>query len=256
MRKIVFFLFLITTLSNANDGEWSKTGHRTVGEVAQHHLSKKTRKALKKLLNGESLAYVSTFADDIKADRAYKEFSAWHYVNIPQGKNYEDIEPSEHGDLIVGINKCIEIIKDDNSKKEDKVFYLKMLVHLIGDLHQPMHVGRYEDKGGNDIQLQWFNTGTNLHRVWDSNMINDYGMSYTELASSLPQLSKEQVKFIQQGTIYDWVEESQEIADKLYDSVEVGEKLYYRYSYEWWGTVETQLQKGGLRLAKVLNELF
>ena len=256
MRKIVFFLFLITTLSNANDGEWSKTGHRTVGEVAQHHLSKKTRKALKKLLNGESLAYVSTFADDIKADRAYKEFSAWHYVNIPQGKNYEDIEPSEHGDLIMGINKCIEIIKDDNSKKEDKVFYLKMLVHLIGDLHQPMHVGRYEDKGGNDIQLQWFNTGTNLHRVWDSNMINDYGMSYTELASSLPQLSKEQVKFIQQGTIYDWVEESQEIADKLYDSVEVGEKLYYRYSYEWWGTVETQLQKGGLRLAKVLNELF
>ncbi|MBU2973629.1 S1/P1 nuclease [Zobellia sp. B3R18] len=256
MRKIVFFLFLITTLSNANDGEWSKTGHRTVGEVAQHHLSKKTRKALKKLLNGESLAYVSTFADDIKADRAYKEFSAWHYVNIPQGKNYSDIEPSEHGDLIMGINKCIEIIKDDNSKKEDKVFYLKMLVHLIGDLHQPMHVGRYEDKGGNDIQLQWFNTGTNLHRVWDSNMINDYGMSYTELASSLPQLSKEQVKFIQQGTIYDWVEESQEIADKLYDSVEVGEKLYYRYSYEWWGTVETQLQKGGLRLAKVLNELF
>ncbi|WP_289061965.1 S1/P1 nuclease [uncultured Zobellia sp.] len=256
MRKIVFFLFLITTLSNANDGEWSKTGHRTVGEVAQHHLSKKTRKALKKLLNGESLAYVSTFADDIKADRAYKEFSAWHYVNIPQGKNYSDIEPSEHGDLIVGINRCIEIIKDDNSKKEDKVFYLKMLVHLIGDLHQPMHVGRYEDKGGNDIQLQWFNTGTNLHRVWDSNMINDYGMSYTELVSSLPQLSKEQVKFIQQGTIYDWVEESQEIADKLYDSVEVGEKLYYRYSYEWWGTVETQLQRGGLRLAKVLNELF
>jgi len=256
MRKIVFFLFLITTFSNANDGDWSKTGHRTVGEVAQSHLSKKTEKALKKLLNGESLAYVSTFADDIKADRAYKEFSAWHYVNIPEGKDYGDIEPSKHGDLITGINKCIEIIKDEKSKKEDKVFYLKMLVHLIGDLHQPMHVGRFEDKGGNDIQLQWFNEGTNLHRVWDSNMINTYGMSYTELASSLPQLSKEQVRFIQQGTVLDWVEESQEIAGKLYDSVETGEKLYYRYNYDWWGTVETQLQKGGLRLAKVLNELF
>ncbi|WP_276165830.1 S1/P1 nuclease [Zobellia alginiliquefaciens] len=256
MRKIVFFLFLITTLSNANDGEWSKTGHRTVGEVAQHHLSKKAKKALKKLLNGESLAHVSTFADEIKADRAYKEFSAWHYVNIPEGKDYADIEPSEHGDLIIGINKCIEIIKDENSKKEDKVFYLKMLVHLIGDLHQPMHVGRFEDKGGNDIQLQWFNQGTNLHRVWDSNMIDDYGMSYTELASNLPEVSTEQVEAIQEGDIYDWVEESQEIANKLYDSVEMGEKLYYRYSYNWWGTVETQLQKGGLRLAKVLNELF
>ncbi|MBU3026877.1 S1/P1 nuclease [Zobellia galactanivorans] len=256
MGKIVFFLFFITFFSNANEGEWSKTGHRTVGEVAEQHLSKKTRKALKKLLNGRDLAYVSTFGDDIKADRAFKEFSAWHYVNIPDGKRYSDIEPNKHGDIVVGIQKCVEIIKDPNAKREDKVFYLKMLVHLIGDLHQPLHVGRFEDKGGNDIQLQWFNKGSNLHKVWDSNMINDYGMSYTELASSLPKLSKKQIKQIQEGTIYDWVGESQDIAQQLYGSVEAGEKLYYRYSYDWWGTVEDQLQKGGLRLAKVLNGLF
>src|SRR5690606_16000238 len=151
-------------------------------------------------------------------------------------------EPSPYGDLIIAIEECTKIIKDKNTDDSEKAFYLKMLVHFIGDLHQPMHVGRLEDKGGNDIQLQWFNRGTNLHKVWDDNMIDDYGMSYTELSESLPKWSKAQIKAVEQGNIYDWVEESQDIANKIYESVESGEKLYYRYGYEWWSTVESQLQ--------------
>lgn len=257
MKRSIIILFLLTfQLAIGNDIVWSKKGHRTTGEVAQKHLSRKARKAIDKLLKGQSLALVSTFGDDIKADRDFKKFSAWHYVNFPSDKKYTDIEPSEFGDIIIGIEKCIEIIKNKESTQSDKIFHLKLLVHLIGDLHQPMHVGRLADKGGNDIQVQWFKKGSNLHRVWDSNMIEDYGMSYTELAESLPQLTKKQKKYIQKGTIYDWVEESQDIATELYTSVEVGENLYYRYSYVWWGTVEKQLQKGGLRLAKILNEIF
>ena len=208
------------------------------------------------MLDGQNLAAVSTFADEIKADSTYRKFSAWHYVNFPADKEYSDVEPSEYGDLIIGIEKCKSVLNDENSTRKDKVFYLKMLIHLIGDLHQPMHVGRLEDKGGNDIQLQWFNNGSNLHKVWDANMINDYQMSYTELSEALPKYTKKQKKAIQQGTIYEWVEESQEIANQVYESVEVGEKLYYRYSYQWWDTVETQLAVGGLRLAGVLNDLF
>ena len=256
MNKIIFLFFLLSNLSTANDDIWSKLGHRAVGEVAEEHLTRKAKRAITKLLNGQSLAAVSNFADEIKADSTYRNFSAWHYVNFPAYKKYTDVQPSKYGDLLIGIEKCIEIVKDKNSSKEDKVFYLKMLVHLIGDLHQPMHVGRLEDKGGNDIQVQWFNKGSNLHKVWDANMIDDYGMSYTELAASLPRLTEAQKKSIQQGGIYDWVEDSQDVANKVYTSVEVGEKLFYRYSYVWWDTVEIQLQKGGLRLAKVLNELF
>ena len=132
---------------------WSKTGHRVVGEVAEQHLSKKAKRAIADLLDGKSLAAVANFGDEKKADRAYSKFSAWHYVNIPFDKTYAEIEPNEYGDLVQGINTCIEIIKDETSTREDKAFYLKFLVHLIGDLHQPMHVGRAEDKGGNDIQL-------------------------------------------------------------------------------------------------------
>ena len=256
MKKLALLLFFVAQICFGNAMFWSKTGHRVVGEVAEKHLTRKARRAIKKLLNGQSLAGVSNFADEIKADRTYREFSAWHYVNFPADKKYTDVEPSKYGDLIVGIEKCITVIKDENSPRADRAFYLKMLIHLIGDLHQPMHVGRLEDKGGNDIQVQWFGKGSNLHKVWDANMINDYGMSYTELARLLPDLGKNQRKALQKGTIYDWVEESQEVANQLYESVEVGEKLAYRYGYKWWGTVETQLQKGGLRLAKVLNGLF
>ena len=256
MKNIVFLILFSVQFSFGSSVFWSKTGHRAIGKVAQEELSGRTRRAMDKLLDGQSIASISNFADEIKADRRFKEFSAWHYVNIPPGKDYFDIEPSEYGDLVVGIQKCITMVKNDKNTKEDRVFYLKMLVHLIGDLHQPMHVGRVEDKGGNDIQVQWFGKGSNLHRVWDSNMINDYGMSYTELATSLPKLDKQEKRAIQNGTVLDWVEESQEIANKLYESVEIGEKLAYSYSYTWWGTVESQLQKGGLRLAKVLNELF
>lgn len=256
MKNIVLLILLASQMSFGNAPFWSKTGHRVIGEIAQNELSGKAKRAIAKLLDGKSLSSISNFADEIKADSRYREFSAWHYVNIPQGKDYKDIEHNTYGDLVTGIRKCIEIVKDGKNPKEDRVFYLKMLVHLVGDLHQPMHVGRVEDKGGNDIQVQWFGRGSNLHRVWDSNMIDDYGLSFSELANSLPELDKNARKKIQEGEVLDWVKESQEIADKLYDSVENGEKLAYRYSYVWWGTVGSQLNKGGLRLAKVLNDLF
>ncbi len=245
-----------TQIAFGNDMFWSKTGHRVIGEVAQQHLSGKAKRAIDKLLKGQGLAMVSNYADEIKADRSFSKFSAWHYVNFPADKKYTDQEPSQYGDVVMGIQKCIAIIKDEKSSEADKVFYLKMLVHLVGDLHQPMHVGRLEDKGGNDIQIQWFGEGTNLHRLWDRDLIVAYGMSYSELAANLPELTKKQKKAIQEGDVYSWVEESQELANEVYDSVEVGEKVAYKYSYKYTETVHRQLQKGGLRLAKVLNDLF
>ncbi len=254
--RLLVLLFLIGQIGFATEGEWSKTGHRAVGEIAQEHLSRKAQKAIEKLMNGETLASMANFGDEIKSDTAYRKFGPWHYVNIPSDKRYKDIEPSERGDLVTGINKCIEVLEDAKSSFADKRFYLKILVHLVGDLHQPLHVGRAEDKGGNDIQLRWFDEGTNLHRVWDGHMIDDYKMSYSELSKTMPRLTKQEIKSIQNGNLLNWVDETQDLANEVYDSVEVGEKLFYRYSYDWWPTVEQQLQKGGLRLAKILNDIF
>ncbi|MFD2566049.1 S1/P1 nuclease [Pseudotenacibaculum haliotis] len=259
MKFRILSLFLFVSLfvfANDNDLYWGQTGHRVVGEIASQNLSKRAKKNLEKLLGKEGLAILSTYADEIKSDRKYDKFKPWHYVNFKDGETYETSKKNPKGDLIQGIKKCKEVIQDPNASKEDKVFYLKLLVHLIGDLHQPLHIGRAEDRGGNAIKVQWFRRNTNLHSVWDSKMLDQFDMSYSELSSNLNTLSKKQVKAIQQGSVLDWVKETRVLTMKIYDSAKADENLSYRYMYDHFDTVKSQLQKGGLRLAKVLNELF
>jgi hypothetical protein len=131
-----------------------------------------------------------------------------------------------------------------------------MLVHLIGDLHQPMHIGLEEDKGGNDFKVQWHYKDSNLHRIWDSDMIEKFNMGYMEIAKNADALSKQQVAAIQEGTVIDWVDETHELSRKVYASVKPDENLRYRYSYNNFKTVRDQLQIAGIRLAKVLNDIL
>ncbi|WP_166964286.1 S1/P1 nuclease [Yeosuana marina] len=252
---LLAFTFFISYQSHASD-DWSATGHRVVGKIADQYLKGSTKRKLKKLLNNESLAFVSTYADDIKSDKRFNKFYTWHYVNIPLDSDYKASDANKNGDLVTGINFCIKVIKDKTSSDADKTFYLKLLIHFIGDMHQPMHVGLAEDKGGNDFKLQWFYKDTNLHSVWDREMIDSFGMSYSELAGNAEKLSKKEVKAIQEGSIIDWINDTHKVTREVYAHVKPDENLRYRYMYDNFETVRTQLQKGGIRLAKVLNDLF
>ncbi|SHJ08602.1 S1/P1 Nuclease [Mesonia phycicola] len=257
--RIIFFIVLLSfngTIYADNEGDWGKNGHRTTAKIAEGYLKKKTIRKIEKLLDGESLALISNFGDDIKSDPAYKKFSRWHYVNIPSNKTYEEVKDELGENLIWAIEECVSKLKEDKTSREDKQFYLKMLVHLIGDLHQPLHVGRAEDKGGNAIEVKWFNKKSNLHRVWDSEMIESFDMSYSDLAINQEELSKKEIKAIKQGSVVDWARDSQILAQKVYQSVEENNSLYYSYMYTWFSQVRTQLQKGGIRLATVLNDIF
>ncbi|MFM1877509.1 MAG: hypothetical protein RLZZ241_375 [Bacteroidota bacterium] len=235
---------------------WSATGHRVVGQVADKNLNVRARKEVNRLLKGQSLAEAATFGDDIKSEPAFRKFSPWHYVNLTPDGTYEEVKDNKEGDIVQGIAYCIQVLKDNAASEADQAFYLKLLIHFIGDLHQPLHVGRAEDRGGNQIQLQWFDRGTNLHRLWDSNLIDDYGMSYMELAENLPKWSKAKINDVQGGEVLDWVYEVRTVVNRIYDGVNTGDKLSYRYSYDWWPTVEDQLLRGGLRLAAVLNAIY
>jgi hypothetical protein len=257
-RNLIYILIglIISSFTINSSLKWGATGHRVIGEIANNYLKSSTKRNIKKLLDGKSLAFASTFADDIKSDKRYNDFYSWHYINMPLDENYKDSKKNPTGDLVTAIENCKKVITDKNSTKEDKAFYLKLLIHFIGDLHQPMHVGRIEDKGGNDFKLKWFYKDSNLHRVWDREMIDSYNMSYIELAKNADVLTKTQVKAIQKGSIIDWVNETHILSNKVYASVKKGENLRYRYSYDHFETVRSQLQKGGIRLAKVLNDIL
>ncbi|WP_298343155.1 S1/P1 nuclease [uncultured Algibacter sp.] len=260
MKSLYVFLiatiFILPTNSHASDDFWGQTGHRVVGKIADIYLKGKAKREVRRLLKRKSLAFVSTFADEIKADKRYNKFYTWHYINMPLDSNYEDSKKNPKGDLVTGIAYCTKIIKDDKSTDDDKSFYLKLLIHLIGDLHQPMHIGLEEDRGGNDFKVQWHYEDSNLHRVWDSGMIEKYNMTYTELTDNADVLTKDQVKSIQKGSVIDWVNETHELTKKVYASAEPDENLRYRYSYNNFKTVRSQLQIAGIRLAQYLNDLF
>ncbi|MEL6812994.1 MAG: S1/P1 nuclease [Bacteroidota bacterium] len=252
---LLFGLLIIVVSAKATE-DWGPTGHRATGEIAQMYLSKKATRAISELLEGASLALVSTYGDEIKSDEKYRSYGPWHYVNFPFDKTYETHPKSEKGDLPTAIQTCISVLKNPEKSKEEKAFYLKLLVHFIGDLHQPLHVGMAKDKGGNDFQVRWFDDGTNLHSVWDTKMIESYNMSYSELAANAKKLSKEQLSEIRQGSILDWMNESRELCKDVYAHTQIGEKLGYQYRYRYMDVARSQLQKGGIRLAVLLNEIF
>lgn len=256
MRNLFILLMLLPLLSFGNL-VWGRKGHRVTGHIAEKHLSRKARKAIGQLLDGHSLAFVSTYADEIKSDRKYDKYYPWHYVNYAMDESYENSTKNPEGDIVTAIATCKEILVSDTASKEDKILHLKLLVHLIGDLHQPMHAGRAADKGGNDIQVQWFGQGSNIHRVWDTDILETYGMSFYELGDELDRTTtKRERKTLQMGNVQSWLAESHTLAAEVYDSVTIGEKLGYSYSYKYNPVVFERLRKGGFRLAKVLNDIF
>ena len=250
MRLIVFLTASLLSIIN-----WGSTGHRALAEVASFYLTENAKNKINEILDGETIVTASMYADDIKSDSRYDEYYNWHFINMELDEDYEDTVPSEKGDVFIAINKCIDILESDSVTDSEKSFYLKLLIHFIGDLHQPMHIGRYEDRGGNRVYVKWFGRNSNLHRVWDSEMINGYNMSYSELAKNLAIPEKLEIEF-ERDDLIGWVNEIHSYTRKIYNGVSIDDNLGYEYQYENFQTVRNLILKGGLRLASVLNYLF
>ena len=252
---VLILLFLVTT-QNTYAAAWGSTGHRVIGAVAQKHLTPKAAEQVNALLGDMSLAFVSTYADEIRSDNRYDHLAPWHYVNMDKHTRYHEAEKNPKGDIVTAIKTCIETLKNPTASKEDKAFYLKLLVHFIGDIHQPFHAGRKEDRGGNSIDLFWFGKRTNLHRLWDTDLIEHYNMSYSELAAHLPKRTTDEKAVVMAAPLLDWVNQSQDLANVLYDKTPEGTRLGYVYHYQYFQTVREQLLDAGLRLAATLNAIF
>jgi hypothetical protein len=236
--------------------DWGKTGHRVVSKLAQQYLTTKAQKEIDILLDGASLVSISTYGDEIKSNPKYKALRPWHYINLPLDESYANAKKNPKGDVVMAIKKCIAKVKDQNEPKNERAFYLKLLVHFIGDLHQPMHVGRKEDRGGNSIRLQWFGKTSNLHSLWDSHLIDSHGMNATQLLGDLEELSPKLIKEIQNQSLEQWVNESQALAKIIYKNTPSNSKLGEEYQSRYLPLLKIQLQRGGLRLAAQLNEIF
>ncbi|WP_155264303.1 S1/P1 nuclease [Sphingomonas segetis] len=259
---------------------WGKTGHRVVAAIADTQLSGLARAHVREILRpGESLVDAANWPDEMRSDPAIfwqKTATPWHYVTL-NGITY-DHAPSE-GDALEALDHFSKVLKDPAASLADKQTALRFVIHLVGDLHQPLHVGKCCDRGGNDVNVTWFGKPTNLHAVWDSQLVDEEQLSFTELAAKLERhMSDRQLIAWWDINPRDWMSESGEYRDTLYPAAadmpkpKKGEKvkkvkkvkkgeavlpaLSYSYVYRFTPLMEQRLSQGGVRLAAYLNALF
>jgi len=252
MKKLLLVLFC--TLLMVESFGWGATGHRTTGLVAERYLNAKARKRIKQILGQESLAMVSTWMDEIRSDSTYNYTTDWHWTTIPDGGKYEDVEGNPDGKVVMMIEKFATELKSGKLTTKQQAEYLKMLIHMVGDIHQPLHVGKPGDRGGNEVKVKWAGGDSNLHRVWDSDMIDDTKLSYTELAQSLGKPNAEIIKEWQRTSVRDWAKESMTLRPQVYT---IGKgSLGYRYSYLNLPSVRERILQAGVRIAGLLNQIY
>lgn len=240
---------------------WGVLGHRIVGQVADSYLTPKARIEIQKILGTETMAMTANWADFIKSDSTYDYLNSWHYVNLDKGMTKEQVILFLQADTATNVYTSINFLVAELKKKSlplaQKRMYLRLLIHFVGDVHQPMHAARRQDLGGNRVRVNWFSTPTNLHAVWDESLVNFQQLSYTEYTAAINHTSLKQRRAWQKQTLAEWIAESYEIAERLYPEItEKDQRLSYDYNFRHIGTVNERLLKGGLRLAGLLNNIF
>jgi hypothetical protein len=236
---------------------WGKTGHRVVGAIADPLLTPTARTAVRRILGVETMAEASNWPDFMRADSApywQRESTPWHYVTVPHGQNYAQVTPPAEGDAVTALRRFSATVQDSAAPISERQAALRFIIHIVGDLHQPLHTGNGTDKGGNEVQVTFFGRPTNLHSVWDSGLIDDEQLSYSELAAWLSARITPADR--RAWTSIDptvWITESAALRDQIYPA---DPALSFGYVYQNKARVEQRLEMGGVRLANYLNALF
>ena len=256
MKKALFLLSVAVLCSTQVFG-WGQKGHDIAAYVAEQHLSKKVAQKVTSVLEGHSLVYYANWLDNASHTPKYAYTSTWHYANVDEGYTYETMPRNEKGDVVGAVKSIVTQLCSGELTAEQENEAVRMLIHLVGDMHCPMHAGRKSDVGGNRGQIKFFNKNTNLHRVWDSQILESaHAWSYTEWQQQIDRLSQEEIDEICKGTVEDWFGETVAEAQKIYEEIPEGKNLSYNEVAYYAPVVERQLLKAGVRLAFLLEEIY
>ncbi|MBQ7855968.1 MAG: S1/P1 nuclease [Alistipes sp.] len=253
------FLTLLCTLCfSLTAFGWGQKGHDVVAYIAECNLSPKAYARVVALLDDHSPVYYANWMDNASHTREYRYTKTWHYANVDEGHTFESMPRNEKGDVVKAIEDIVAALKSGSLTEQQEKLQLRFLIHLVGDIHSPMHAGRLSDLGGNKVPLSFFGKKTNLHSLWDTALVEAaHKWSYTEWQQQLDRHCPPQRKAqIAQGTPTEWFKQSHEIAKGVYLASQPKAKLSYWYLNYYTPIVEEQLLCGGLRLARLLNEIY
>lgn len=236
---------------------WGQKGHDVTCTIAARYLTKKARKQVQRLLDGRSMVYWGNWLDNASHTPEYAYTKTWHYKNVDEGVAYDNAPLEPKGDVVVALHKLVHDLADATASDAQRALALKMLIHLVGDLHQPMHMGHKSDLGGNKWTVCFFGRDTNLHSIWDTDVLeHGHKWSHVEWAEELDRVDKAEMQEICSGSLDDWARETQQLATEIYAATPQDSKLSYDYLAKWTPLAEQQLLRGGLRLAYLLNNIF
>jgi len=253
-KHFLTFCFLGLTLSLfAYDG----VGHRIIADIAYDNLASGARTQVDKVLGKRGIVYEATWADEVRSDNKYAFSYPFHYQDLDDNmtsagiKKLLDNPTAEGKHLFFAIDSLIVRLKNNKSDAEA----LKFLVHFVGDLHQPMHMGRKDDKGGNKIEMNWFGRKTNLHSVWDGALIDNEKMSYSEFSRFLQDKFEPRKAEFRKNSLLQSIEATYVVRNSIY-AYDNSDTSNYHYVYFFADKRDEMLYRGGIQLANILNTIY
>jgi nuclease S1 len=262
MNRHIIVVVLFLTLPAPQGWAWGRIGHHVAAEMADQRLSPRARAAVADLLgHGVRLYDVATWADEQKEIAGS---ALWHSVNVPiRESRYDSRYCSPRGCVVSKIDEFSRILQNPSAGKPEKALALKFLIHLIADLHQPLHVGDNNTRGGNLLQVRFFDEGSNLHRVWDYQIMERHTKNEQVWMWDLTYLANpRRVVEWSGGSPAEWATESLDLAKTAYRFpgsktwIKPGTSLGAEYCNAALPVIQLQLAKAGIRTAWILNQIF
>ena len=251
---VIAFTTIFLTLSTKSYS-WSKKGHELVAEIAFHFLDDSLKARVQRYLGKETIEEASVWMDEMRSNSYYDYMKTWHYINIEKGESYKP--SAKDRDIIIILNSCIhELNHKENLKSKNISEDLNLLFHLMGDLHQPLHVGYGIDRGGNDTHLSYLHKSfsTNLHSVWDDEIIETKNITLEDCLKHYNDYTPDEINDIQKIDLMNWMKQSRSLLDTVYNF----ENNFIDQNYVDTNSIiiEKQILKAGLRLAAILKQDF
>ena len=254
-RSTISGVIALLAVAQASHG-FGVEGHRAAGLVAEAYLCEEAERTIRDLGDGAGLGELGLWADRIRAAERWAHAEPWHYVNVADGVPIERRRHSERGDALWAVRHFHARLAERSLSRAERAEALKFLTHFVVDLHQPLHVGRASDRGGNGVQVILAGAVTSLHRFWDTDVLRlgssppeDFGRAL------LPGTHANAVRW-SSATPLDWARESQEFRALVYGFGMPGAPLTEDYVARAQDLVRLRLAQAGVRLAYQLNAVF
>ena len=263
MRLSLRFLLPILLTFSAPAHAWGPQGHEIAARIAADNLTPAAHLRISQLLGGDAPALMvldSNWADEVRTDRP--QTAGWHYVNIEIGARGYDSRRDCAGDncVVRQIERDIGLLRDPRAPHAARLDAFRFLIHFVADLHQPLHAADRRDKGGNSVNVLQGRRRSNLHRVWDQDVVAALGPDSMRVAAGIERdMTSANKARMMAGTPADWANESFQIASReIYARIPVGGpvRLPRDYANREKIVVQQQLLRAGLRLASILNAIY